>query len=82
METNEEKKTQERKKYSARGERGQKMVAFRLDLDLTEWLEKQANKGRYINNLIRTHMDDLKMKRWSNDIDEHDPLPDRHDWQP
>lgn len=81
MAEKEEKKRQERRKYSARGEKGQKMMAFRIDLDLIDWLKRQANMGRYINNLIRTHMDDLKMQRWSNDIDEHDPLPERDDWQ-
>ena len=31
----------------------QKMMSFRLDNDLEEYLGKQVNKGRYINNLIR-----------------------------
>lgn len=52
---NEEKK-QQRKKYAAAGERGQKMVSFRLDNDLAEWLDTKENKGRYINNLIRENM--------------------------
>lgn len=51
---NEEKDTRERvrKAYAPRGERSQKMVTFRADLDNIEWLEQQHNKGRYINNLI------------------------------
>ena len=51
-----EQKTEEqqrnRKVYAAKGERSQKMLAFRCDLDNVEWLEKQPNKGRYINDLI------------------------------
>ena len=35
----------------------QKMMSFRLDNDLEEDLEKQVNKGRYINNLIREDRD-------------------------
>lgn len=51
---NEEKETRERvrKAYAPKGERSQKMVTFRADLDNIEWLEQQPNKGRYINNLI------------------------------
>lgn len=51
---NEEKETRERvrKAYAPKGERSQKMVTFRADLENIEWLERQPNKGRYINNLI------------------------------
>lgn len=51
---NEENETRERirKAYAPKGERSQKMVTFRADLDNIEWLERQPNKGRYINNLI------------------------------
>lgn len=35
----------------------QKMRSFRLDNDLEEYLGKQVNKGRYINNLIREDRD-------------------------
>lgn len=35
----------------------QKMMSFRLDNDLEEYLGKQVNKGRYINNLIREDRD-------------------------
>ena len=41
-----------RKEYSPRGQKSQKMVTFRLDLENEEWLARQPNKGRYINNLI------------------------------
>lgn len=35
----------------------QKMMSFRLDNDLEEYLGKQVNKGRFINNLIREDRD-------------------------
>ena len=38
-----------RKAYSPKGERGQKLISFRIDLENLEWLERQANKGRAIN---------------------------------
>ena len=41
-----------RKAYAARGSRGQKMVNFRCDLENAEWLDKQPNKGRAINQAI------------------------------
>lgn len=50
---NEEKTTGRlRKEYAPKGQRSQKMVTFRLDLDNEEWLSHQQNKGRYINDLI------------------------------
>lgn len=48
----EETKERTRKVYAARGERAQKMMSFRVDNENWEWLVQQANKGRYINNLI------------------------------
>lgn len=42
-----------RKAYAPDGTRGQKHVAFRLDLENLEHLNKQPNKGRYLNELIR-----------------------------
>ncbi len=47
-----ESKERIRKEYAAAGTRTQKMMSFRVDLDNVEWLEAQANKGRYINELI------------------------------
>lgn len=41
-----------RKAYASRGERGQKMINFRCDLENAEWLDKQPNKGRAINQAI------------------------------
>lgn len=33
----------------------QKMMSFKIDLDLWERLKGEANKGRLINNLLRQH---------------------------
>lgn len=41
-----------RKAYAPKGETSQKMVTFRCDLENIEWLNRQVNKGRYINDLI------------------------------
>lgn len=41
-----------RKAYAPKGERGQKMMSFRLDSENQEWLTRFQNKGRYINELI------------------------------
>ena len=49
--------TQPRKAYAPDGERAQKMFSFRLDADNSEWLAKQPNKGRYINDLISSDRD-------------------------
>lgn len=47
-----EKQTQTRRKYSADGTRGQKHISFRIDYENLEHLNKQPNKGRYLNDLI------------------------------
>ena len=31
----------------------QKMMSFRLDLDVAEWLDQEKNKGRVINDALR-----------------------------
>lgn len=36
----------------------QKMMSFRLDGDLSDWLNEQPNKGRLINNLLRAYRND------------------------
>lgn len=41
-----------RKAYAPDGQRGQKMMSFRLDNENRDWVMKQPNRGRYINNLI------------------------------
>lgn len=50
-------KSQERKKGRVNGSITQKVYSFRLDGDLIDWLSRQPNKGRYINDLIRDDMD-------------------------
>lgn len=47
-----EPRAQARKRYARSGERSQKMVTFRLDIENAAWLSQQPNKGRYINELI------------------------------
>lgn len=42
-----------RKGGQTQGVRTQKMMSFRIDNDLLEWLDTKVNKGRYINELIR-----------------------------
>lgn len=59
MEKNE--KSQERKKGRVNGSRTQKVYSFRLDGDLIEWLYRQPNKGRYLNNLIRDDMEKYRI---------------------
>lgn len=46
------KKTRIKREYAKRGSTNQKMMSFRLDNENAEWLLKQTNKGRYINELI------------------------------
>lgn len=43
---------QVRKSGRERGKVTQKVFSFRIDFENLQWLEKQQNKGRYINDLI------------------------------
>lgn len=52
-----EQKERIRKEYRKADGRTQKMVSFRLDNDLGEWLTRHENRGRYINDLIREDME-------------------------
>lgn len=52
MEQKKAKQAGTRRAYTADGERGQKMMSFRLDLENIEYLNTKPNKGRYINELI------------------------------
>lgn len=52
MKQKEEPQERSRKARSKNGERGQKMMSFRVDNENASWLTQQANKGRYINDLI------------------------------
>ena len=51
MEKENVQRTRLRKEYK-RDEVTQKMMAFRIDLENVEWLQRFKNKGRYINDLI------------------------------
>lgn len=57
MEEQKEQKERQRKAYAPKGERSQRTMTFRLDNDLSGWLDEQPNKGRYINTLIREDME-------------------------
>lgn len=46
----------ERKAYKW-GQRTQKMMSFKVDLDLVECLNTVRNKGRLINNLLREYFE-------------------------
>lgn len=52
MEKEKQAKERVRKAYAPKGERGQKMMSFRLDNENAEWLNQQPNKGRVLNELI------------------------------
>ena len=47
-------KERERKAFKW-GERTQKMMSFKVDLDLVKHLQGVKNKGRLINNLLRDY---------------------------
>ena len=47
-----EKQERNRKVYAPAGQRAQKMMTLRVDLENLEWLQTKPNKGRYINDLI------------------------------
>lgn len=53
MKQKKEEQERVRKAYSPKGERGQKPMSFRIDLENLEWLERQANKGRAINKALQ-----------------------------
>lgn len=53
MKQKKEEQVRVRKAYSPKGERGQKPMSFRIDLENLEWLERQANKGRAINKALQ-----------------------------
>lgn len=79
----EEKKerSQQRKKYAKAGTRTQKMLSFLLDNDLRDWVNKQTNKGRYLNNLIRQHMMSSKLDRLEYKPDEDEWPSMREDYE-
>lgn len=52
MKEEKQEKVRIRKNYAKDGVRSQTQMTFRIDNDNVEWLKKQTNKGRYINELI------------------------------
>lgn len=48
----EELKERVRREYAAKGSRSQKMMTFRIDLENVDFLERQVNKGRFLNDLL------------------------------
>lgn len=51
----------------------QKMMSFKIDLDMWERLNGEANKGRLINNLLRQHY------KTSESAEDEDANPAEHD---
>lgn len=51
------KQERNRKVYAPAGQRAQKMMTLRVDLENLEWLQTKPNKGRYINDLIAADRD-------------------------
>lgn len=45
---------QQRKQYAKKGERAQKMMSFRIDGKVAQFLEHVQNKGRLLNELVTT----------------------------
>lgn len=54
-ETRQRKSTASVRKASRHGVTTQKMMAFKIDLDLAEKMQGERNKGRLINDLLRQH---------------------------
>lgn len=51
-----DKKERVRKAYAPKGERGQIMMSFRIDIENVEWLQQQPNKGRAVNAAIANYI--------------------------
>lgn len=57
-----------RKDFDHKNGRTQKMMSFRIDLDIADWLGNVQNKGRFINELIRQAMADTSSEpQWEID---------------
>lgn len=52
-ETEEKLLKQQRKERAANGGSTQKMMSFRIDADIVEYLNTQRNKGRTVNDALR-----------------------------
>lgn len=71
----ENEKKRERKEGIKKGQRTQKMVSFRADIDVIEILRKVSNKGLLLNTLV---------KQWwreqpSTTLEDSDTSPDEND---
>lgn len=51
----------ERKKGRVNGQVTQTMTSFRVDSDVVDYLKSKPNRGRFLNELIRTDMLNNKM---------------------
>ena len=60
MKEKKEVKERVRKAYAPKGERGQRMMSFRIDLENAEWLQQQPNKGRAVNAALAAYMQHKK----------------------
>lgn len=56
MKTEKEIKKAERKKGRVNGQVTQIMTSFRVDADVVDYLKSKPNRGRFLNELIRTDM--------------------------
>lgn len=56
MKTEKEIKKVERKKGRVNGQVTQIMTSFRVDADVVDYLKSKPNRGRFLNELIRTDM--------------------------
>lgn len=69
--------TERIRKERKNGERTQKAMTFRVDNDLIEWLNAQANKGRAINNAIRAAAAEwLRSRNRQEDDTPHEEIED------
>lgn len=75
MEQKEEK--QQRKARAKNGEKTSKMMAFRIDGDLLEWLKTIPNKGRLINTLLHREKDKKPPRFGDAGWEDEDEQPDR-----
>lgn len=50
----------ERKKGRVNGQVTQTMTSFRVDADVVDYLKSKPNRGRFLNELIRTDMSNSK----------------------
>ncbi len=87
MENQKEKKgayerTSERRDYTKRGEgSSQKMMSFRLDNELKDFMDGISNKGRLINNLLMKYKKQIERKAKVEEADEHDPVEPIGDYE-